>query len=962
VSCARTPTALDQEVITTSIQEDLKALEVDAPLTNIDLYTAIAIAIKNNRDLRISVMESALAQRQNDLTRFDMLPDIALNAGYSEFTELQASTSVAVDNDSQSAPALDGTESYTISRDDSLETRNVEFTWNALDFGLSYIRAGQQADRFLIAEELERKATQNITRDIIRAYWKAKASENLLKKLNPLLDRVDAALADSKYIEELLISSPMDSLLYQKELLDVQRTLQTQQRALINSKNELATLMGLLPNKKYTLAKEDEYLTNVDMSIETMEEIALISRPELMESRYQKRITSKDARAAIVGLIPSLRFNATYNYSNNDYLLNQDSIEYGASIGTNLFDIFSIGAVKKASEANQDLIKERHLAIAMTVLSQVHLANINYGLAIEEYDTAQRYLDVAVRISNQVQNAQKVSRFGELEVIREEASLLVAELRRDLAFSEMQHSIGQIYASMGKDMLPENYENLSIENISQNIGISFNEWSEKYYANVQNPIDEQDPTLIIISDPITTTLTSNKFFISGETFDITGPGKIRYAASQADGSELPRWLAFLSSDLSIVGNPPSDISGIDLKLTIANAVISTEDNFTLKFIDEESMLVDEANQARKDLAALQLELSAMEDELLKVVNEGEFNETDASEQTEQTEQTEQILVIEEQTTTEISSSNEIDFTRPNVDLNTYSISNELVIDSNSMLNELLDSIDETVNEADAILNNSIKINDPIIDQEEVIEIEETNEVEAAVDIEETNEVEAAVEVEETILQTSNLTPQKKPIVSSVDEKALVEESENALNELIEITTAKKEKLLAEEAQEALNNLINISLEKKKDMENNLVNEAELALQELALIISEENNNSAGGVFTAQADEVETLEEESQVQNEELIYIKLGSYKRGNPAVGMMNYVYKIMGLDDRFLRYDINVDKSSDNNFSVIIGPMPKSEANSMIDILDIHLGSETKSTMKAELICNEQVILMCEI
>ena len=144
------------------------------------------------------------------------------------------------------------------------------------------------------------------------------------------------------------------------------------------------------------------------------------------------------------------------------------------------------------------------------------------------------------------------------------------------------------------------------------------------------------------------------------------------------------------------------------------------------------------------------------------------------------------------------------------------------------------------------------------------------------------------------------------------------------------------------------------------MENNLVNEAKLALQELALIISEKSNNSAG-VFTAQADEIEE-EAEPQVQNEELIYIKLGSYKRGNPAVGMMNYVYKIMGLDDRFLRYDINVDKSSDNNFSVIIGPMPKSEANSMIDILDIHLGSETKSTMKAELICNEQVILMCEI
>ncbi len=99
----------------------------------------------------------------------------------------------------------------------------------------------------------------------------------------------------------------------------------------------------------------------------------------------------------------------------------------------------------------------------------------------------------------------------------------------------------------------------------------------------------------------------------------------------------------------------------------------------------------------------------MEEELLEIVNEEELNETDVTEQTAQT------SVIEEQPTTEISS-NEIDFTMPYVDLNTYSISNGLVVDTNSILNELLDSIDETMNEADALLNSSIKIGDPVIDQ------------------------------------------------------------------------------------------------------------------------------------------------------------------------------------------------------------------------------------------------------
>ena len=168
VACARSPKVIDPESLSFSIAEDISELEVDASFQNIDLHTAIAIAVRNNRDLRISVMESALVNSQKDLQKFDMLPDIALSAGYSEFTKLQPSTSKTVTTDGGTAPSLDGTESYTISRDKSQETRGIEFTWNALDFGLSYIRAGQQADRYLIAKELERKAIQNITRDIIR--------------------------------------------------------------------------------------------------------------------------------------------------------------------------------------------------------------------------------------------------------------------------------------------------------------------------------------------------------------------------------------------------------------------------------------------------------------------------------------------------------------------------------------------------------------------------------------------------------------------------------------------------------------------------------------------------------------------------------------------------------------------------------------------------------------------------
>jgi outer membrane protein TolC len=892
-ACARTPNVIDAEKLNISVQKDLSLLAVDAPLENIDLHTAIAIGIKNNRDLRISVMESALAQRQSDLQRFDMLPDIALNAGYSEFNELQPSTSVSVENDVGDAPALDGTQSYTISRDKGLETRNIEFTWNALDFGLSYIRAGQQADRYLIAKELERKATQNITRDIIRAYWKAQASENLLKKLNPLLERVETALADSKYIEELLISAPMDSLLYQKELLDVQRTLQTQQRALINSKNELAILMGLLPGQKFSLSSDDTYLTNINMRIETMEEMALVSRPELMESRYQKRITSKDTKAAILGLIPSIKFNATYGYSDNEYLLNQDTTEYGASIGANLFNVFSLGAVRKSSEASKDLIAERHLAIAMTVLSQVHLSNMNYALAIEEYDTAQRYLDVAQRISKQVQNAQKVSRFGELEVIREEASLLVAELRRDLAFSEMQHSIGQIYASIGKDILPDNHQNLSIEDVSKNIETNLSEWGEVYQAAVNLPISEQDPMLLIINDPINTQQTSNKFQISENTFNISGPGKLRFQATQEDGTPLPRWLAFLTSDLSFVGNPPTDVSGIKLKVSVANALVSVEDKFTLRFMDEGEFLAQEGEGARQKLIQLGLDKK----EANKITTDDEISEIPE--------------IIDE----------------PSIDLDEYTVSNEMVINDADSLNDLLDSVDNTLQKAQNILDDAAVENEEVMTDIDTIESQVSEPLI-------TND-EASVDNSEETLDLVSVLPKKK-ILNTVDENSLVEEATAARDLLTE-----------------LNNTA--------ELENKLVEEASQALEDLTQLI-EEPTEVVSNAFSAQASDVEETELTIDTSDAEFVYIKIGSYTRGNSAFSFMNYIYDVMGFDSRFLKYDINVDKFDKNDYSVIVGPVPMGEAKSMLEALDTQLSSQNSSIIEAELVCNEEIILMCSI
>jgi len=457
ISCAkRSPEPITVDVISESVKGDLVKINEVKEKNNllkqglkVDLYTAIALAVENNKDLKVKIFETALSNKKIEDVEFDMLPAMSANAGYTGSDRYKATTSATVPSNDK-AGAMGST--HSTSRDREVNEQDIGFSWNVLDFGLSYIRAGQSSDRYLISRELERKTASNIKRDVVRAYWNALSADKLIKRYDPLLVKVNKALNDSQKIQELLLQKPMDALLYQKELLDIQRALQSQKQSFVNAKIELKSLMGLLPNEKFTLVETDLPLNELNMKLEDMENYALVNRSELMENRYEERISIAETKAGIRSLLPGLNFNASWTSSSNDYLVNKTNFEYGSSVGANLFNVFRAPIIKEINERNTQIIKERRLALSMAVLSQVHISNIEYQMALEEYETAQRYYEVSRKITEQVRNAQKIARFGELELIREEASLLVAELRRDIAYSRVQFSIAQVYTSVGIDV------------------------------------------------------------------------------------------------------------------------------------------------------------------------------------------------------------------------------------------------------------------------------------------------------------------------------------------------------------------------------------------------------------------------------------------------------------------------------------------------------------------------------
>lgn len=462
--CAVSPEPISPKDLKESVNKDLKLLnKVSLPITKaISLDEAIQRAVKNNIRNRVQMMESALSHQQIDLVYYDMLPSLTTNAGYSIRDNYAASASTTFEN-GKPAP-ITGTPTYSVSQDKEKINADISFSWNILDFGLSYVRAQQQSDKYLMAKENERKVIHNIVQEVRRTYYKSVSADALLKRIIPMMKEVNDALADSRKIKKLRLSSPMEALSYQRELLEVLRSLQTLERNLIGSKIQLSELMGLKPGTKFVLSekvKTNYKLPKIKLKLNEMEKIALEHRPEVLESRYKERISEKETTTAILKMLPGISLNAGMSYNNSEYLLNNDWTSYGIGVSWNLLDIFKANSLQRIAKTKVELAREQKLAISMAVLSQVHLSIVEFEQAKKEYKLAKEYLDVADGIFKLTKVNNRLNLNSKLIFIKEKLNYILSFLRHSSSYANVQNSYGRIYASLGT------YEEFNKRNLAE---------------------------------------------------------------------------------------------------------------------------------------------------------------------------------------------------------------------------------------------------------------------------------------------------------------------------------------------------------------------------------------------------------------------------------------------------------------------------------------------------------------
>ena len=493
--CAVKPVAIDDDAHHKRALEDQRKLyeEQEALTRPLTLADAVARAFKYNMDYRTRLMEEAAAMGQTDVANYDMLPRLTAQAGYSWR-----------DNDAfgygyTPAGTISTTPSAATER--THHTNSLTFSWNILDFGLSYYRAKQLADQSLIAEERRRKAQQNLAQDVRIAWWRAEAAQRLLPQLDALLREVDQAAARAKLIETRRLLPPLQIVAYRRSLLDLTQQLALRRQELEQARLDFAQLINLRPGADFRLATVDTEtyeLPELSAHIDKLESLALDNRPELREESYRARITDLEGRRQILSLLPSLGFDAGTHFDSNRYLLNNRWAAAGANISWNLFKAFSYNAVKEAGEAAARVDETRRLAVTAAVLAQTRLAAVRYTLLTDELDIWNDAVQDDVRIVGYLNAAKQVGLETELELIRAKARHMISLVNRDLVHANVQGAIGRLFNSIGVDPLPLQMETHDPEALAAALDERIKQWEAESFtaraAPPQLPVEIAIPT------------------------------------------------------------------------------------------------------------------------------------------------------------------------------------------------------------------------------------------------------------------------------------------------------------------------------------------------------------------------------------------------------------------------------------------------------------------------------------
>lgn len=444
-------------------------IPLNGPLT---LEMAIARALKYNYDHRLAVMEAAFHDQELTAATYAMLPRLAANAGYTYRDNEAASSSISYRTRQQTLEP-------SVSTEQDKRTADLTLTWTALDFGLSYFQAKQQSDRLLIMLERKRRVVNNMVKEVIAAYWKVHTADRLMPKLDKAIKRAEQALATYERMHKERLGSPRETLEQHRDLLSIVNHLRRIKADLGMARIKLSALINVPLDTKYTLLAPGEAMMTpppLPASLAELENKGLAMRSDLREEAYQERIDKLEVYKEIIRMLPGVSLFAGINYDVNKFLVHEHWNEVGARVTMNLFGLISGPMQIKAAETKADVTRTRRLAQTVAALVQINLSYHQYKLALDEYQHLRKISRLEDKIYTLAQSEHAAQAQDDISLIRHSVNALRVQIERDNSLVDIYHYWGNMYFSLGGDIIPVAFANEDLESMARTIQNHMHRW------------------------------------------------------------------------------------------------------------------------------------------------------------------------------------------------------------------------------------------------------------------------------------------------------------------------------------------------------------------------------------------------------------------------------------------------------------------------------------------------------
>ena len=467
------PVPLTTATLTTAA--DLQALRKDVEPINgpLTLDEALARALKYNAERRVRMMEEALALGQLDVTKFDMLPKLMAQAGYSWRNNERTSLS-------RNPTTGDVSTIGFISSDREHLTNGLEFSWSLLDIGMGYYGARQQADRVLISVEKRRKAMHLLMQDVRTAFWRAASAQLLRDDVRKTIALAEEALVDSRKAEFERVRNPLDALRYQRQLLENLRLLESINQELSSAQVELVSLINAPINQAFQIAESAQPSPGalLEVPVAKLEETALAQNPDLRELGYNSRIAREEVRRTLVRLFPNLSLNYSIRYDSDRYMVNNNWQEAGLQLSYNVFNLATGPTQTKLAEAGVALADQRRVAGHLATITQMHLARLNLANARGQLERADAIYTTDNKIAEVSRNREAAQAQSKLDVVSNETAAILSLLRRYQALAQVQAAESRLLATLGLEPEIGSTGTLSLKELTEQVRGSPAAWQQ----------------------------------------------------------------------------------------------------------------------------------------------------------------------------------------------------------------------------------------------------------------------------------------------------------------------------------------------------------------------------------------------------------------------------------------------------------------------------------------------------